>query len=169
MHGSTLVSRDFTGRDEELNLVWVGGHFHVRKGLGPSRGADQPHEGEDDSHHKVLGNTKHRHTIKGGRQPSRSDLRDRRTHNERPPVVLAVLVLKEDVDDGGHEGVQEGKNSDGDEELCRGRVVSGQEDTFSPYPLTHGGFKGHLMQPETGEQEQGSRQEPPARGQRGCS
>lgn len=98
-----------------------------------------------------------------------SYLRDHCTHNERPPVVLAVLVLKEDVDDGGHEGVQEGKNSNGDEKLCRGRVVSGEEHTFSPYPLTRGGFKGHLVQPETAEQEQGSRQEPPARCQTGCS
>lgn len=56
VHRSTLVSRDFAGRDEELNLVWVGGHLHVRKSLGPSRGADQPHEGEDDGHHKVLEN-----------------------------------------------------------------------------------------------------------------
>lgn len=51
----TLVGWDFAGRDEELYLVWISGHFHVRKSLGPSGGADQPHEGEDDRYHKVLG------------------------------------------------------------------------------------------------------------------
>lgn len=80
------------------------------------------------------------------------DLRDHRTHDERPPVVLAVLVLKEDVDNGGQEGVQEGKNCNGDKKLCRGRVVSSEEHILSPYTLTCGGFKGHLVQPETQEQ-----------------
>lgn len=42
------------------------------------------------------------------------------TYNERSSVVFTVLVLKEDVDNGGHEGIQEGKDRDGDEELCRG-------------------------------------------------
>lgn len=42
------------------------------------------------------------------------------TYNERSSVVFVVLGWKEDVDDGGHEGVQEGKDCDSDEELCRG-------------------------------------------------
>lgn len=42
------------------------------------------------------------------------------THNEWSSVVFTVLVLKEDVDNGGHEGIQEGKDRDGDEELRRG-------------------------------------------------
>lgn len=55
---ATLVGWDFAGRDEEPHLVWISGRFDVRKGLGPSRGADQPHEGEDDRDHKVLGKKK---------------------------------------------------------------------------------------------------------------
>lgn len=54
MHGAALVGWGFAGGDEELHLVWIGGHFDVRESLGPGRGADQPHEGEDDRHHEVL-------------------------------------------------------------------------------------------------------------------
>lgn len=71
------------------------------------------------------------------------------THDERPSVVFAVLVLKEDVDDGGHEGIQEGEDRDGDEELCRGRIVSDEEHALPHYALAHGCFKGHLVQPDT--------------------
>lgn len=61
---ATLVGWDFAGGDEELHLVWISGHFHVRKSLGPSRGADQPHEGEDDRYHKVLERKKKIHDIR---------------------------------------------------------------------------------------------------------
>lgn len=59
-----------------------------------------------------------------------------------------ILVLKEDVDDGGHEGIQEGKDGDGDEEFCRGRVVSDERDAVSPDPLARRRLEGHLVQPE---------------------
>lgn len=80
------------------------------------------------------------------------------THNERPSVVFTVLVLEEDVDDGGHEGIQEGKDRNGDEELCRGRIVSDEEHTLPPNALTHRRFKGHLVQPDTHREAQGSAQ-----------
>ena len=54
VHRATLVGLDFAGRDEELHLVWIRSQFHIRQSLGPSRGADQPHEGEHHCHHKVL-------------------------------------------------------------------------------------------------------------------
>lgn len=59
-----------------------------------------------------------------------------------------ILVLKEDVDDGGHKGIQEGKDGDGDEELCGGRVVSDEKDTVCPDPLAGWRLEGHLVQPE---------------------
>lgn len=59
-----------------------------------------------------------------------------------------ILVLKEDVDDGGHKGIQEGKDGNGDEELCGGRVVSDEKDTVGPDPLAGWRLEGHLVQPE---------------------
>lgn len=80
------------------------------------------------------------------------------THDERPSDVLAVLVLKEDVDDGGHEGIQEGKDGDGDEELCGGRVVSDEEDAVRPHPLTRRRLEGNLVQPDRQRETQESTQ-----------
>lgn len=54
VHRATLVGLGFAGGDQELNLIRIGGHFHVGQGLSPSGGADQPHEGEHHGHHKVL-------------------------------------------------------------------------------------------------------------------
>lgn len=59
-----------------------------------------------------------------------------------------ILVLKEDVDDGGHEGIQEGKDGDGDEELGGGRVVSAEKDAVCADPHAGWRFEGHLVQPE---------------------
>lgn len=67
------------------------------------------------------------------------------TYNERPSSVLTVLVQKEDVDGGGHEGIQEGKDGNGYEELSRWGVVSSEEHALPPRGLTHGGFKRHLI------------------------
>lgn len=53
-HGVTLVALGFAGGDQELNLIRISGHLHIGQSLGPGRGADQPHEGEDHGHHKVL-------------------------------------------------------------------------------------------------------------------
>ena len=72
-----------------------------------------------------------------------------RTHDEGPSVVLAVLVLVEDVHDGGHEGIEEGEDRYGDKELCRGGVVSRQEKALAPHFFAQRGFKGHLVQPDT--------------------
>lgn len=44
--------------------------------------------------------------------------RKQTTYNERTPVVLPILVLVENVNDGGGQGVEEGKDGHGDEELC---------------------------------------------------
>lgn len=59
-----------------------------------------------------------------------------------------ILVLKEDVDDGGHKGIQEGKDGDGDKELCGGGVVSAEKDAVCADPLAGRRLKGHLVQPE---------------------
>jgi len=71
------------------------------------------------------------------------------THDEGPAVVLAVLVLVEDVHHRGHEGVEEGEDRNGDKELGGGGVISGQEQPFTPHPLTQRGLEGHLVQPDT--------------------
>lgn len=70
-------------------------------------------------------------------------------HDERASIVLVVLVLEEDVDYGGHEGVEEGEHSNGDEELSWGRVVPNEEETLPPPPITQRSLKGHLVQPAT--------------------
>ena len=72
-----------------------------------------------------------------------------RTHDKGPSVVLAVLVVVEDVHDGGHEGVEEGEDRYGDEELGRGGVVSREEKALTPHFFAQRGFKGHLVQPDT--------------------
>lgn len=59
-----------------------------------------------------------------------------------------ILVLKEDIDDSGHKGIQEGKDGDGDEELCGGRVVADEKDAVCPDPLAGWRLEGHLVQPE---------------------
>jgi len=71
------------------------------------------------------------------------------THDEGSSAVLPVRVLKEDVDAGGGEGIQEGEDGDGDEELCGGWRVSNEEHTLPPRALTHGRLEGHLVQPDT--------------------
>lgn len=68
------------------------------------------------------------------------------TYNEWPPVVLTVLVLVEDVNHGGHQGVEEGEDCNGDKELSGRREVSHQVQTLSPPPLTYWGLKRHLVQ-----------------------
>lgn len=39
------------------------------------------------------------------------------TYDEWTPVVFSILVLKENVNDSGGQGVEEGEDSDSDEEL----------------------------------------------------
>lgn len=150
MQRDTLVGLDFAGRDEELHLIWISGYFHIRQSLCPSGGTDQPHEGEHHSHYEVLmaceGREKRYRDVDStavvsdimspwmswykmsntrikylnGTVMKRSQVRGHCTHNERSSAVFMVLVLKEDVDDGGHERIQEGKDGNGDKELCRG-------------------------------------------------
>ena len=71
-----------------------------------------------------------------------------RTHDERALVVLLVFVEEEDVDAERSRGVEEGEDSDGDEELSRGRVVPDQEEALRVNALTGGGIEIHLVQPE---------------------
>lgn len=52
-------------------------------------------------------------------KPSCDRMRDHPTYNEGSSVVFMVFVVKEDVDNGGHEGIQEGEDCNGDKELCR--------------------------------------------------
>lgn len=40
------------------------------------------------------------------------------TYNEWTPVVFPILVLEENVNDSGGQGVEEGEDGDGDKELC---------------------------------------------------
>lgn len=40
------------------------------------------------------------------------------TYNEWTPVVFPIFVLEENVNDCGRQGVEEGKDSNSDEELC---------------------------------------------------
>lgn len=58
MQRSTFVGLVFAGRDEELHLIWIGGHFDIGQGLGPSGGTDQPQEGEHYCHYKILEETR---------------------------------------------------------------------------------------------------------------
>lgn len=77
------------------------------------------------------------------------------THNQRSSADFTISVQKEDVDTSGHERVQEGKHRNGDEELCRGWVVSNEIKAVPPHSFTCRGLEGHLVQPEnTEEQEQ---------------
>lgn len=70
------------------------------------------------------------------------------TYDEWAPVVLPILVLEENVNDGGGQGVEEGEDSDRDEELSRRRGVTSQCQLLPLLPLTGGHLKGHLVQPE---------------------
>ena len=69
-------------------------------------------------------------------------------------VVLSVLLQGEDVDAEGSHGVEEGKHTDGDEELCRGRVVTNQEETLGGTPFTGWGVKVYLVKPEEREEDE---------------
>ena len=73
------------------------------------------------------------------------------TYNEWTPVVLSILVLEENVNDSGGQGVEEGEDGDGDEELCRGRGVPNQGHLLSLLPLAGGHLEGHLVQPKVSE------------------
>ncbi len=68
-------------------------------------------------------------------------------HNKRSAVVFTVLVLEKDVDHSGQQGVQKGKDSNGDEELCWGGKVSNQVKPLLSPSLTHRHVKFHPVQP----------------------
>lgn len=70
------------------------------------------------------------------------------THNQRTLVVLLVPLKEEDIDTESRCGVEEGKNSDGDKELSRGRVVAKQKDAFFVTLLAGGGIKILLVESE---------------------
>lgn len=70
------------------------------------------------------------------------------THDQRTLVVLLVLLKEEDIDTESRRGVEEGENSDGDEELSRGRVVAKQEEALFVTLLAGGGIKILLVESE---------------------
>lgn len=72
------------------------------------------------------------------------------THNHRSFVVLPVLVLHEDIDNHGGQGVKEGEDRNGDKELSRGGIVSDQEDLLLLRPFTSWSIKIHLVEPGEG-------------------
>lgn len=71
-----------------------------------------------------------------------------RTYNQWAFVVLLVLFIEEEVDAESRCGVEEGKDSDGDKELGRGRVVADQEDTLRISIPAGRGVKILLMESE---------------------
>lgn len=77
-------------------------------------------------------------------KPSKNNTR---AHNERATVVFAVLVLEKDVDHSSQQRVQEGKDSNGDEELGGGGKVSDQVKPLLSPSLTHRHVKFHPVQP----------------------
>lgn len=79
----------------------------------------------------------------------------RDTHNLGPFVVLAVFLQNETVGREGRHGVEEGEDSDGDEELSRGGVVPDQEGALAVPPFTGGGIEVHLMEPGNKEKRPG--------------
>jgi len=68
------------------------------------------------------------------------------TYYQRALVVLLVLFVGEDVYSDRSGGVDEGEDSDGDEEFSRGRVVTDEEEALWVAPHTGGGVKVHLVQ-----------------------
>lgn len=73
------------------------------------------------------------------------------THQKRAPVVFSIFVLVEKVDDGGQEGVEESKDSNGDKELGRFGKVALQEKCFVSLKITQRHFEMHLFKPDGGE------------------
>lgn len=56
--------------------------------------------------------------VKKIRRNRKSYLKKKTTYNEWAPVVFPVFVLEENVNDSGGQRVEEGEDSDSDEELC---------------------------------------------------
>lgn len=73
------------------------------------------------------------------------------THNQWAFVILAVLFKGEDVDAKGGHGVEKSKDSDGDKELGRGRVVPNEEEPLRLLSFAGWGIKVYLMEPMVGE------------------
>lgn len=66
------------------------------------------------------GNSKaFKHWKKEIRKDRKSYFIKQTTYYEWTPVVFSILVLEENVNDSGGQGVEEGEDSHGDEELCR--------------------------------------------------
>lgn len=63
-------------------------------------------------------------------------------------VVFAVFLQDETVHGEGCHGVEEGEDTDGDEELCRGRVIPDQEEALAVLSFTGGSIKVDPMEPD---------------------
>lgn len=68
------------------------------------------------------------------------------THSLCTTVALAVFLNEEDVDIQSRHRVEEGENTDSDEELSRGRAVSFEEQPFRLRTFTRGHIEPHLME-----------------------
>ncbi|RUS84052.1 hypothetical protein EGW08_008164, partial [Elysia chlorotica] len=89
---------------EDVSFVGVRVHLHVGHARGPRGGADDPQEGDHHGRDEVL----------------------RDTHPYDDPGVLAVQVVKEDVEDEGGQAVEEDDHAHKHVELRRG-LGAGQQ------------------------------------------
>ena len=149
-----------TGGDEGDDFVGVRGGLDVRQALGPGARRHQPEEGKHRCDHKVL-KPDHTHpstarSVKPQSINIQSHAKTKAgwalnrgycTHNLGTLLVFPVFLQHEAVNGEGCHGVQEGEDTDGDEELSRGGVVTDQEETLGAFPLAGWGVEVHLMEP----------------------
>lgn len=72
-------------------------------------------------------------------------------------VVFAVFLQDETVEGEGRHGVEEGEDTDGDEELSRGRVVPDQEEALAVLSFTGGSIEVDPMEPDNKEKKETER------------
>lgn len=128
---TTLVLLFITGWDESNYSLWISGCFHIRQAFSPSTWRHQPHESKYCCHNKVLGIRKIITFTTNSSQLLNLiiwlTIETNKTHNLSPLVVFTVLLQHETIYREGCHRVEEGKDTNGDKELCWGGVVPGQK------------------------------------------
>ena len=142
------------GSDEQEHLGWVCGRLDVGQSLGPWASTDKPRHGENHCDNEILFSkieierkytfvncnsfVLFRKTLEVKKENSFTD-------HQGASVVLSVFVLVEDVDDGGQQRVQEGKNTDGQIKLSWRGTIPFQEEGLLSILLTQGSLEMDLL------------------------